>query len=411
MANRLLLRPEVSSINEVHTHNRCFVVAEGLAGPGDFNYGVHALNREDMYRGDLSDETIRGALQTTFTEKMRLFFVLNALEEEFRGQLSIAGYEGPKEEAVYQAEELEATEDYLKRFFSDCSEVRAIDEEKASREQVKAQSKEREEEISEAIKKFVETHSAAFEGSGTQNRFKLIALREHGKAHQSMLPQFRTWANKAIEKLTTEEKAAFDELRDTTVLSKKIEAANAQLEQAAGAFKAFFYRQSQAGMIQDINWSNLKTLFWESIKKQAYFEVSSDETSDLEIILNPSAPEAHLVASVINFLSHPENEQDIGPLLSALKLPDARAEEILVTVLARNGMLLQYAPNEFRGNKKVVLVATAQNCQALQFASDALKADRGLVLAAVAQNGRALQFARVFGHTQLKFATPLAMGI
>nr|MCH9763431.1 DUF4116 domain-containing protein [Gammaproteobacteria bacterium] len=120
---------------------------------------------------------------------------------------------------------------------------------------------------------------------------------------------------------------------------------------------------------------------------------------------------AHLVASVINFLSHPENEQDIGPLLSALKLPDARAEEILVTVLARNGMLLQYAPNEFRGNKKVVLVATAQNCQALQFASDALKADRGLVLAAVAQNGRALQFARVFGHTQLKFATPLAMGI
>jgi hypothetical protein len=49
---------------------------------------------------------------------MHLFFVLNALEEEFRGQLSITGYEGPKE-AGYQAGDVEAIEDYLKAFFAD----------------------------------------------------------------------------------------------------------------------------------------------------------------------------------------------------------------------------------------------------------------------------------------------------
>ena len=48
--------------DEVHANNRCFVVAAGLARQGDFNYGVRALNRGDIYRGGLSDEIIRGAL-------------------------------------------------------------------------------------------------------------------------------------------------------------------------------------------------------------------------------------------------------------------------------------------------------------------------------------------------------------
>nr|MCH9715486.1 DUF4116 domain-containing protein [Gammaproteobacteria bacterium] len=224
----------------------------------------------------------------------------------------------------------------------------------------------------------------------------------------------------------------------TSELSKEIEAARSQLEQAEGAFKAFFYLQDKEGVVHDVNWSNLKGLFWESINKQAYFEMSPDEVNYLEIILNPGATEAQRTEAVIGFLSHPENKQDIEPILSALKLPDARVSEILIalwgrsetkevafahrllsfvmtnhpeiysvlceafqvdaeaylmTVLARNGMLLQHAPNDFRGNQAVVLAAIQQNWRALQFASDRLKDDRDFMLAAVAQNWRALEYA------------------
>jgi hypothetical protein len=442
MANRLT--------NEVHTNNRCFVVAEKEG------YGVHALNRDDMYRGDLSDAAISQALETTFSEKMRLFFVLNALEEEFRGQLSITGYEGPKE-AGYQADELEAIDDYLKMFYRDCPEVIALNKAEAMQEQVREKGKEREQEIHEAITVFSKQHPVAFEGFDKQTKAKEIALREFGKARQNMLPPFKKWAEQAIKKLTPEEKSAFDKLIDTAVLSKEIQAINLELERAHGTFKAFFYLQNKEGAVNEINWSNLKSLFWDALKRQPDVDVPPDEVKHLDILLNPSTSEMEGAKEAIAFLSHPENKQDIESLLKTLNLPDALVEIILIELwdrdktkgielarrllffaitqhseiyvalckafdvpakdffiseLAKNGMLLRYAPDELRDDDEVsraavannpgalrytskafTLATVAQNGMALEDASAELKGDRDVVLAAVAQNGWALQFA------------------
>jgi hypothetical protein len=50
----------------------------------------------------------------------------------------------------------------------------------------------------------------------------------------------------------------------------------------------------------------------------------------------------------------------------------------------------QYASDELKNDRKVVLAAVIQNGYLYQYASDALKNDREVVLAAVNQNGHSL---------------------
>jgi hypothetical protein len=50
-------------------------------------------------------------------------------------------------------------------------------------------------------------------------------------------------------------------------------------------------------------------------------------------------------------------------------------------------MRLQYASDDLKADKEVVLAAVTQNGNALQYASEDLKADKEVVLAAVTQNG------------------------
>lgn len=54
---------------------------------------------------------------------------------------------------------------------------------------------------------------------------------------------------------------------------------------------------------------------------------------------------------------------------------------------------LQYASQELRADKEIVMNAVAKNGYALAFASSSLKNDKEVVRAAVAQNGAALQYA------------------
>ena len=58
-----------------------------------------------------------------------------------------------------------------------------------------------------------------------------------------------------------------------------------------------------------------------------------------------------------------------------------------------SGLALEYASDELRGDRKIMLAVTRENSSALRFASDELKADREIVLAAVQNNGRSLEHA------------------
>ena len=58
-----------------------------------------------------------------------------------------------------------------------------------------------------------------------------------------------------------------------------------------------------------------------------------------------------------------------------------------------NGKALQFATEELKGDRKIVMAAVSNNGFALLFATEELRGDRKIVMAAVSQNGRALQFA------------------
>eukprot|EP00971_Amphidinium_carterae_P094625 1873139-Amphidinium_carterae.2 len=67
----------------------------------------------------------------------------------------------------------------------------------------------------------------------------------------------------------------------------------------------------------------------------------------------------------------------------------AARHNVLIRV-SKDGLALQYAPDELKSNRDIVLTAVRQNGYALEHASDELKRDREIVLAAVRQTGFAL---------------------
>ena len=67
--------------------------------------------------------------------------------------------------------------------------------------------------------------------------------------------------------------------------------------------------------------------------------------------------------------------------------------EIVLAALSKNGRALQYATEELKGDREIVLAVVSKHGLALQFATEELKGDREIVLAAVSKDGRALNYA------------------
>ena len=70
-----------------------------------------------------------------------------------------------------------------------------------------------------------------------------------------------------------------------------------------------------------------------------------------------------------------------------------RNKEVVLEVVREDGLALQYASKDLRGDKEVVLEAVRQNGRALQYASEDLRGDKEVVLEAVREDGYALQYA------------------
>ena len=60
---------------------------------------------------------------------------------------------------------------------------------------------------------------------------------------------------------------------------------------------------------------------------------------------------------------------------------------------SKNGGILQYASEELRADREIVLAAVQDNGWALEYASDELRTDREIVLAAIQKDGRILKYA------------------
>ena len=84
----LVERTAAQNTNEVHTHNRFFSVANRR------NFGVRAVNKEDIYPGDISYDVIERKLKAAFDTHYRPIAILNALLDRLRGLMSDRGYVG-----------------------------------------------------------------------------------------------------------------------------------------------------------------------------------------------------------------------------------------------------------------------------------------------------------------------------
>ena len=84
----LVARTAAKNTDEVHTHNRFFSVAN-TAG-----FGVRAVNKTDIYEGQISDQVILKKLKATFDAHYTPITILNSLVNQLRDLMSERGYTG-----------------------------------------------------------------------------------------------------------------------------------------------------------------------------------------------------------------------------------------------------------------------------------------------------------------------------
>ena len=65
----------------------------------------------------------------------------------------------------------------------------------------------------------------------------------------------------------------------------------------------------------------------------------------------------------------------------------------VMQVLSKDGLALEHATEELKGDREIVVEAVSQDGNALQFATEELKGDRETVMRAVCQDGFALRYA------------------
>lgn len=120
-----LLESLVSSVankltDEVHTNNRVFTVANAQG------YAVHAINKDDIYHGNLTDQKIIATLEKEINEKMNLFSTLSGLKDVLNGSLTDVGYSGYKEEPGYFGPVLEKMNELIQTLFSSDATITAL---------------------------------------------------------------------------------------------------------------------------------------------------------------------------------------------------------------------------------------------------------------------------------------------
>ncbi|MDF1684767.1 MAG: hypothetical protein P1U36_08950 [Legionellaceae bacterium] len=261
--------------DDVHVNNRCFVLAENLG------YGVHALNRDDHHlnylSGVITNDKIGQALSAAFEKEFRVFFMLQGLEGQLRGQLDSTGYVGPKD-TPYTSDEQTKIEAALKQLFKDNSIIAEL---QAAQDTLNEQDY-----LKKALGNDVEV---ALENMGLSKRNIQVFLNPSNKLPilqkqlQEKLDSISAADQEALEKIKSNymrEIAAFD-----TSARDRLTAANQAFES-----KLFVVKKDDDGMnegITDINWPNIKEMLWQGIKEHRYFEFTNHEDARIDMLMDP----------------------------------------------------------------------------------------------------------------------------
>ncbi len=307
MRQDIVARTATRISDDTHVNNRCFVIAETSG------YGVHPINRNDQYLNHRNDEfpnkMIEEELEKSFDKELRIFTVLQGLEDQLRGQLSRAGYEGLKV-AGYQLEEFDGIENQLLLLFQDVPEAQALLQAKTELQQkLELEAQNRETAFTE-MRRFVEAHPEAFTAFKVHTNLKLRALLGEG----GLLPFASTWAKEAQNRLTAEEKVEFFKIKENFEAAQKasrMHEVREKLHEAQKSFYPLFFLKSGAG-VTDINWPQVRQLLWQGIKRQQYFESSPEQYID--VIMNPSTSDIEK-ADAYKVLLRTQNLQDLLDLL------------------------------------------------------------------------------------------------
>ena len=64
-----------------------------------------------------------------------------------------------------------------------------------------------------------------------------------------------------------------------------------------------------------------------------------------------------------------------------------------MTAVSKDGAALEYAAEELKADREIVMTAVSEDGWALEFVAEALRGDREIVMTAVSENGSALEYA------------------
>tara|TARA_R110002126_G_scaffold1177_4_gene7037 strand:+ start:29560 stop:31839 length:2280 start_codon:yes stop_codon:yes gene_type:complete len=251
--------------DEVHTYNRCFVVAENAG------YGVHALNKEDRYRGDLPDGIIQRFVAYVFGIELKLFAMLQGLEDQLKGQLGNVGYEGSKDSA-YPVDEYHKIETILMQLFKDNPVVIELE---AAQDALNQQD--------ESKKVLTEHVTSSLKALGLTDRNIRVFLNP---ANMPLI--LKKQLEDTLAKLSDDKKALLESIKSTYSDDMVAFGDNARirLSQANEAMKKAFFIVSEKGMT-DIHWPNVRQVIWQGVKAHDYFDFTEKERAQLDIIMNP----------------------------------------------------------------------------------------------------------------------------
>jgi len=99
--------------DEIHAYNRFFVIACIMG------YGVHPLNREDAYRGEIDDQTIRKKIDEAFASQYTLFNTINSLVDQLQSLVRLRGYDGRHDTGYIYKDYAKFNSDYFKPFIGE----------------------------------------------------------------------------------------------------------------------------------------------------------------------------------------------------------------------------------------------------------------------------------------------------
>ena len=266
----LVARAANQLTDEVHANNDCFTIA---AASG---YGIWPLNKEDIYHGGLSTATIQEKLAEVFEFGMRLFPLLQNLDDQLRGQLVNAGYMGASETG-YLAEELEKMEEQLSVLFHDHPVANALLDaqacEKALREPYEKKLLTAKAWLQTTIEDWAIKNSLNLNAhKPLKLNFLITGIGQH------LLPKL--W----VAALPNDYK---EELQPLIAQLPKIPAdlieAKTRLMQAKHEFDELFFTADKT----NVHWSNIRQLLWSGIKDEGYFTFTEEEIALIDTLMHP----------------------------------------------------------------------------------------------------------------------------